>query len=101
MKFLHYIGATNRYGDEDVWSFTLNSDQPHVEYVNPRDIENGLIFSGFVNTYSENESFREILLIDAKAYDHSTGDELFASPHMYISRPKNNITMDFPYEKES
>jgi len=37
MKFLHKINASRRYGDEDVWSYTFNSDQVNVEYVHLRD----------------------------------------------------------------
>jgi hypothetical protein len=99
MKLLHKIGATSRYGDEDVWSFTLNSDQAHVEYIHFRDLENGYIFAGWVNTYSESEDHRELLLRDVIVYNEE-GDEISRPPHLYISRPKNNIWMEFPYTKE-
>jgi hypothetical protein len=99
MKFLHKIGASRRYGDEDVWSFTLNSDQPHVEYVHFRDLENGYIFAGWVNTYSESEDYRELLLRDVVVYDEF-GEEISRPPHLYIARPKANIWMEFPYRKE-
>ena len=45
MKFLHIVGATRRYGDEDVWSYTLNSNRANVEYVHLRDLENGILQS--------------------------------------------------------
>jgi hypothetical protein len=99
MKFLHLIGASRRYGDEDVWSYTLNSDKANVEYVYFRDLANGFIFSGWVNTYSENEANRELLLRDAIVYDEE-GTEISSSPLIYISRPKDNIWLEFPYKKE-
>lgn len=99
MKFLHLIGATRRYGDEDVWSYTLNSDQPHVEYAHFRDLENGYIFAGWINTYSESEEQREILLRDVIVYDED-GTIISEPPHLYISRPKNNIWLEFPYRQE-
>lgn len=96
-KFLHCIGATRRYGDEDVWSYTLNSDQSHVEYVNLRDLKNGFIFAGYVNTYSESEDYRELLLRDVIVYDEH-GTEISSPPYLYLSRPKDDIWIEFPYK---
>jgi hypothetical protein len=95
-RFLHYIGASRRYGDEDVWSYTLNSDDKRVEYVHLRDLDNGFIFSGWVNTYSESEDFRELVLSDAIVYDEQ-GNEVSRPPILYISRPRGNIWLEFPY----
>lgn len=99
MKFLHKIGASSRYGDEDVWSYTLNSDKAHVEYVHFRDLENGYIFAGWINTYSESEEYRELLLRDVIVYDEE-GSEISRPKHLYISRPKDNIWMEFPYREQ-
>ena len=101
MKFLQKIGATRRYGGEDVWSHTLNSGQPHVEYVHFRDLENGYIFAGWVHVYSENENEgrRELLLRDVIVYDEE-GTEISRLPNLYISRPSNNIWLEFPYKQE-
>lgn len=99
MKFLHKIGATRRYGDEDVWSYTMNSNQVLVEYVHFRDLENGYIFAGWVNTYSESEDQRELLLRDVIVYDEE-GTEISRPPHLYISRPKNHIWLEFPFKEE-
>ena len=60
--FLHKVGATKRFGDQDVWTFTFNSGQPHVEYINLRNTETGLTYSGWVHSFSEREEIREILL---------------------------------------
>lgn len=98
MKFLHKINASKRYGDEDVWSYTFNSDQANVEYVHLRDLENGYIFAGWVNTYSETEDHRELLLRDVIVYDED-GTEISRPPHVYLSRPKSNIWIEFPYRK--
>lgn len=98
MKFLHKINASRRYGDEDVWSYTFNSDQADVEYIHLRDLENGYTFAGWVNTFSETEDHRELLLRDVIVYDQE-GDEISRPPHVYLSRPKNNIWIEFPYSK--
>lgn len=99
VKFLNWSGATRRYGDEDVWSFTFNSDMAAVEYVHFRDLEAGYIFAGWVNTYSESEENRELLLRDAVVY-LADGTEISKPPYLYISRPKSSIWIEFPYKAE-
>ncbi|KAA9009896.1 DUF6338 family protein [Histidinibacterium aquaticum] len=96
MKFFNCIGATRRFGLEDVWSFTFNSNQSHVEYVDVRDPERGFIYSGYVNAYSETEEFRELLLFDARIYT-SEGDEVTEAPHLYLSMSKDRMWVEFPY----
>lgn len=99
MRCLQFIRATNRYGDEDVWSFTLNFWQANVEYVHFRDLEYDLVFAGWVATFSEDEDYRELLLRDAIVYN-ADGTEITQSPYLYISRPKNNIWMEFPFSNQ-
>lgn len=98
MRALNAIGATTRFGLEDVWSFTFNSDHKHVQYVDIRDLKNGFVHSGYVNAYSETEDFREILLLESITYD-SEGDEVSRAPHLYLSFSKDNIWIDFPYSE--
>jgi Family of unknown function (DUF6338) len=98
-RFLHLINATRRFGDENVWSFALNSDDATVEYVHVRDNDNGFVFAGWVNAYSENEDFRELLLSDVIVYD-DTGNELYRVPVLYLARPLQNIWVEFPFSKE-
>lgn len=98
-RFLHFINVTRRYGDEDLWSYTLNSDDANVEYVHLRDTENGFTFCGWVNAYSESEENRELLLSDVIVYNEQ-GLELSKAPVLYLARPKNNIWLEFPYKKE-
>lgn len=94
--FMQFIRATNRYGDEDVWGFILNSDDPNVEYINLRDFEKEITYAGWVETFSEAEKVRELVLRDMKVFNFQ-GDELFRAPRVYVSRPMDNIDIEFPY----
>ncbi|MBC6428575.1 MAG: hypothetical protein GDA55_05030 [Cellvibrionales bacterium] len=99
-KFLHKIKVTQRYGDGDVWSYALNSDDANVKYVHLRDLENDFVFAGWVNAYSEEaEDFRELLLTDVVVYGEH-GQEVSRVPFLYLSRPKHNIWVEFPYRAE-
>lgn len=100
MKILNGIGATTRFGTEDVWSFTFNSSQAHVEYIDLRDVEKGFVYSGYVNAYSEVDGIRELLLTDVIVWNDN-GDEVTRAPHLYLSKSKDNIWIEFPYTKES
>ena len=95
-RFLQVIGATRKYGDEDVWDFTFNSTDAAVEYVHFRDFENKLIYAGWVNTFSETDKVRELVLLDVIVYDFD-GEPLYETPRMYLARPPGSIHIEFPW----
>ena len=95
-RALQWIGATKRYGDEDVWDFTLNSTDAASRYVNLRDDQTGLTYSGYVDVFSENPSVRELLLRDVIVYDTATKAELAKVPRIYIAREPKGMTLEFP-----
>lgn len=99
MKFFQFIGATNRFGDDDVWSFTFNSNQPHVEYVHVRQLETGVTYAGFVNAYSEDSNIRELLLKDAEVYA-ADGTLVSTPPHVYLSFERSKLWIEFPYKND-
>lgn len=95
-RFLQKIGATKRYGDEDVWDFTFNSSIAAVEYVHFRDFENKIVYSGWVQEFSETEKLRELVLRDAEIYDFD-GNKLFDTPLIYLARAPENLHIEFPH----
>lgn len=98
--FLHKIRASKRFAETDVWSFAFNSKDAYAEYINFRDIENGYIFSGWVSAFSDNEEYRELLLRDA-IIRCEDGTVISETPTVYISRRKESIWIEFPYEEET
>jgi hypothetical protein len=94
--FLQLIKATKKYGDEDVWDFTFNSGKPQVEYIHFRDFANSYVYSGWVNTFSETDKLRELVLRDVIVSDFD-GSELFKLPFLYLARAPENIHIEFPY----
>lgn len=91
------IGATRRFGDEDVWDFTFNSKRAEVEYVHVRDFDNQLTYAGWVEVFSETGGTCELVLRDVEvtAID---GTEGYAVPRLYLARPKDKMTIEFPYD---
>lgn len=94
-RIFHRIKATHKYGDEDVWHFLFNV-RPQSDYVNLRDFEKKLVYSGYVVAFSESGMLREILLREAQIYDFE-GQLLFEMPHLYLARKPDDIHMELPY----
>lgn len=94
-RFGQKIGATTRFGDEDVWEYFNNS--PDVtEWVFVRDHKLGLVYYGWIQTYSESEQERELLLRDVEVFDNETNESLYSVPLMYVARGPYDFTIEVP-----
>jgi len=80
-RFLQSIGATRRYGDEDIWEFTFNSRRAEVGYVHFRDFDKKLAYSGYVEAFSESGKQRELVLRDVIVYDFD-GNLIMETPRV-------------------
>ena len=99
-RCLQFIGATKKYGDEDVWDFTFNSSDAAVEYIHFRDFANSLVYAGWVNTFSETDKLRELVLLDVIVYNFD-GQEVLRTPRLYLARAPETIHIEFPYRASS
>lgn len=99
-KIINTIGKrlrlTNKYGDENLYSYFLNAKDVDEVYV--RDIENRLTYHGLVNSFSENDVTNEIVLIDVIVYDYETSTELYRLDKIYLSRSRNNLIIELPFK---
>lgn len=95
--FLQKIGATKKYGDEDVWDFLFNSPDAAVEYAHVRDHEKQLVFAGWINAFSETDKVRELVLLDVEVSDFE-GTTLYKTPRLYLGLPSDNVHVEFPFE---
>lgn len=95
-RLLQLIHATKKYGDEDVWDYTFNSSDVAVEYVHFRDFANQSVYAGWVNTFSETDKLRELILLDVIVFNFE-GEELYRTPRLYLARPPDAIHIEFPY----
>jgi uncharacterized membrane protein len=86
------IGVTKKFGDLDVWDFMLNSKE--VEWVVVRDLSNDLMFEGWVRSFSDIGDVRELLLRDVRVYRNSTGERQYEVGGLYISRKRDDITIE-------
>ena len=95
-KFGKYIHLTNKYGDENLFSYFLNAEDVDEVYV--RDITNKLTYHGFINSFSETDEIKELVLLDVVVYDYETSKELYSLDKIYLSKSKENLIIELPYK---
>lgn len=94
-KIAHKLKISNKFGDIDVWSYIMNSDD--TSWVIIRDIENDLIYEGWIEAFSDGPEERELLLSDVQVYRNSEVGKLYDVPKLYISQKRENINLEFPH----
>jgi len=80
-KLADFLGVSRKYGDENLFSFFLNSDD--IDWVYVRDFERDLTYEGRVHSYSETDHLQEILLYDVTVYGY---EEPYTAPMVYLCR---------------
>lgn len=94
LKFFKWLGLTNRYGDDDVWSFYLNS--PDVNWVLVRDKKDNLTYFGKIRAYSDTGIKREILLSEVEVFTSDDWIPLYESESIYLEMDKFNFSIESP-----
>lgn len=97
-KLLHNFAKTfkisTKFGELDVWQYAMESE--NTDWVTVRDLARNLMFCGYKVAYSDAEPHAELLLTHVRIYNESTGALLYEADRMYLSRPKNDLTIEFP-----
>lgn len=97
-KHLHRLGrwlrVTKQFGDLDVWAHVLNLD--NTEWVVVRDIRNKLAYEGWIDSYSDTVDKNELFLRDVWVIDNESGEVLYKTPGLYVSRRREDMTIEFP-----
>ena len=98
IKIFQKWKLTDRYGDDDVWSFYLNS--PNTDWVLVRDKKENLTYFGKVSVYSDSTEIREILLEDVIVYSTDTWEEQYQSNAVYLELNNFDFTIESPKPEE-
>ena len=98
IKIFQKWKLTDRYGDDDVWSFYLNS--PNTDWVLVRDKTENLTYFGKVSVYSDSTEIREILLEDVIVYSTDTWEEQYQSNAVYLELNNFDFTIESPKPEE-
>ena len=85
---------TRKFGQPNVWSFALNVNE--VRWATVRDLQTGTMFQGYIRAFSDADEPAEILLTEVCVYNEKTAEKLYEADHMYLARPRANLTVEFP-----
>jgi hypothetical protein len=88
------FGVSNKYGDENLFSFFLNS--PGIDWVYIREKHKGFTYLGRIASFSENDKFQEIVLSDVEVYDYETSELLYKLEAIYLSNQIGSFVIELP-----
>ncbi|MFA6979666.1 MAG: hypothetical protein WC209_10115 [Ignavibacteriaceae bacterium] len=83
-KVAKYLRITNKYGDENLFSYYLNAKE--IDWLYVRDPSNNLTYQGRIMTYSENTDIQEIVLSEVTVYRYEDSAELYSLPTIYLTK---------------
>jgi hypothetical protein len=91
-RFGRLIRATKRTGDEDTWQAFL--DNKAVNWAFVRDHKLNLVYYGFIRNYSDSGKDRELVLENVGVFANDTGEHLYDTAAMYISRKTDDMSIE-------
>jgi len=92
-KLANKLKISDKLDDIGVWNKAFDSPLNH--WVVIRDIQNDLMYQGWVESFSDGLDNNEILLRDVKVFRNSDQDFLYPVPGLYISLSKDNLRIEF------
>jgi hypothetical protein len=98
-KLAKKIKVSNKPGEIDIWSHIMN--QKITPWVVVRDIENDLMYEGWVQLFSDSTERDELFLRDVKVFTNKSAQELYDVPALYLPKNRQNLTIEFPIMKYS
>lgn len=96
-KLLHrlarWAGITRKFGELDVWGFAVSTQ---ARWVVLRDLENNLMYQGYLDTFSDDiDNGIQLILTQAAVYNETTGELLYEAPLVYLARKRDCLTIEF------
>lgn len=89
-----HLGITEKYGDESLFYFYLNS--PSVAWVRVRLEDDGLMYEGLRESFSENGKTLELLLRNVKVFRLADSVELYSLDAAYIQSSSDKLVIESP-----
>jgi hypothetical protein len=87
-----YIGISEKFGDENLYSYFLNAKE--VDWLYVRDAVYKLAYRGRIIAFSETEGTHELTLSEVTVFDNDEGTELYSIPLTYIARPVGTLSIE-------
>lgn len=93
-KILKKLKLTKRYGDEDVWSYFLYSEE--VEWIIVSDKSNSLSYYGYIQSFSDSGEKREIMLTNVDIYRTADWEHLYSSNAIFLEFESGQFSLELP-----
>lgn len=91
-KSSQILKLSNKYGDENLYSYFLNAKE--IEFVYVRHIKNDLTYHGYVKSFSENDLISELVMSSVSVYRYTTSELLYEIDQIYLSFNKSEIIIE-------
>ena len=91
-RFARFLHISNKYGDENLFTYFLNS--PDISWVYIRDIEHSITYLGSVSSFSETTEYKEIVLVQVTVYSYPESIELYDLDRIYLVFPKDKMIIE-------
>lgn len=98
-RIARLLNVSDKYGEESLFYFALGS--PESSWARVRLIDEGLLYEGYAQSFSEDDGNVEILLSQVKVYTHPSAAYQFDLPTAYISMAKSKVIIEFPVWERS
>lgn len=85
---------TTKFGDDDVWSYFLSQNDVHWIWI--RYPLQNIVYEGWVQSFSESEKVREIVLKDVKVYTNNNSMFLYEVPAVYLTGKAEDLLIELP-----
>jgi len=93
MRAYQAARITHRFGDPDVWSFILNSNDTD-QWVTIRHKERGHIYQGYVHQFSAGDRDREPILSEVRVFALETAEMLGETAFLYLAFKKDDVVLE-------
>jgi len=84
------LNITKRIGADDIWA--IFHDTYH-EWVTIRDYKTGLVYFGYIEYFSDQKSYHELLLQNVSVYT-AESELIYTLEKLYLSREHNEIDLE-------
>ncbi|MNF32660.1 hypothetical protein D3C76_693530 [compost metagenome] len=91
-KIARQLGVSNKYGDENLYAYYLNSQEIDWVYVRDRDSE--LTYQGRVVSHSDKNDLQEIVLSEVSVFRYSDSAHCYDVPTIYISKERGKLVIE-------
>jgi hypothetical protein len=93
-KLAKKLHISDKYGDENLFSYFLNA--PEISWLYVRDPKNNLSYLGLRDSFSETDRIRELVLTNVKVYRYNDSKFLYEMPALYLSYEIGDMIIEMP-----